>query len=128
MFTGMDYWVAGNRPCNWMFEAPQTPTERWYFLAHQRDQLLRFPEMVMSAKALGLAGYGGFIQVETALDPAFNGTHCLFTNLAPAPIAPTSFHGSVIVNPAIARDNTGVPLLKPAWDYMLLHKDSLSTP
>jgi dienelactone hydrolase len=112
MVTAMDYWVAGNRPCNWMFEAPQTPTDRWYFLAHQRDQHLPFPEMITSAKALGLMAYGGFTQVETALDPDFRGNHCLFTNPAPAPIAPTSFHGSVIVNPAISRDENGVPLLR----------------
>jgi dienelactone hydrolase len=128
MFTDMDYWVAGNRPCDWMSEAPQTPTDRWYFLAHQRDQHLAFPEMITSAKALGLGKYGGFVQVETAQDSAFSGTHCLFTNLAPARFAPESFHGSVIVNPAIARNDKGVPQLKAAWDYMLLHKDSESTP
>jgi pimeloyl-ACP methyl ester carboxylesterase len=124
MFASMDYWEAGKRPCNWMLERPRTPVERWYFLAHERDQILDFAKMKVSATGLGLEPFGPFVPVESATDPAFGGTRCLSTNIDPASIASTSFHGSVLVNPALARNADGLPALKPAWDYMLLHNNS----
>jgi hypothetical protein len=122
IFTGMDWWVAGNRPYNWMFTAPQTPVDRWYLLAHERDQFLDFAEMQISATALDVSRYGTHVQVETATSASYSGRHFLSTNLEPAPAQADSYHGCPIVDAALLMQTDGVtPIFKPVWDYMLLH-------
>jgi hypothetical protein len=123
MFTDMDWWVAGNRPYNWMSSASQTPVDRWYFLAHERDQFLDFTEMQASATALDVTRYGAYVQVESSPSASYSGRHFLSTNLAPAPAQPTSFHGCPIVDAATPLETDGVtPVLKPVWDHLLLHE------
>ncbi len=122
MFTDMDWWVAGNRPYNWMSTSPQTPVDRWYLLAHERDQYLDFTEMQTCATALDVDRYGAYVPAETSAATSYSGRHFLSTNLDPAPAQPTSYHGCPVVDAATPLQADGVtPVLKPAWDYLLLH-------
>ena len=123
MFTDMDWWIAGNRPYNWMSSASLTPVDRWFFLAHERDQFLDFTEMQTSAAALDVTRYGAHVQVESSTSARFGGRHFLSTNLDPAPAQSTSYHGCPIVDAATPLQTDGVtPVLKPVWDYLLLHE------
>lgn len=123
MFTDMDWWVAGNRPYNWMVSTPQTPVDRWFFLAHERDQYLDFTEMQTCATALHVDRYGEYVRVEMSASPSFSNRHFLSTNLDPAPAQPTSYHGCPVVDAATPLQADGAtPILKPAWDYLLLHE------
>ncbi len=123
MFTDMDWWVAGGRPYNWMSAPPLTPVDRWYFFAHERDQFLDFDEMQTSAAALDVSRYGAFVRVEASASPGYGGRHFLSTNLEPAPAQAASYHGCPVVDSATPMQSDGVtPVLKPAWDYMLLHE------
>lgn len=124
IFAGMDWWVAGNRPYDWMFDTPQTPVDRWYLVAHERDQFLDFQEMITAAAALDVSRYGAHVQVESSTSANHGGRHFLTTNLEPAPAQPTSYHGCPVVDaatPMQAVGTTSTPVLKPVWDYILLH-------
>lgn len=122
MFTDMDWWQFGNRPYNWMSTSSQTPLNRWFMLAHERDQFLPFTNMLAAASALGIDHYGACVQVETSDSTNFYGRHFLSTNLEPSTNAPTSYHGMPVVDTAIPYQPDGkTPVLKPAWDYLLLY-------
>jgi hypothetical protein len=123
IFAGMDWWVAGNRPYNWMSTAPQTPVDRWYLFAHERDQFLDFTEMRTSAAALDVTRYGAVVRVEASTTSSYRGRHFLSTNLEPAPAQPDTYHGCPIVDAALPVQTDGVtPVFKPVWDYLLLNK------
>jgi hypothetical protein len=127
MFTSMDWWRGGSppRPYNWMSMVPLTPVDRWYAMAHERDQLLGFSEMQVAATALDVSRYGACERVETSPSPSYRGRHFLSTNLEPAPAQSTSYHGCPVVDAATPMQLSGTattPVLKPAWDYMLLHE------
>jgi hypothetical protein len=122
LFTGMDWWVAGNRPYDWMLSAPQTPVDRWYLLAHERDPFLAFTEMQTAAAALDVTRYGACVQVESSTSASHGGRHFLSTNLEPAPAQPTSYHGCPVVDAATPLQSNGItPVFKPVWDYLLLN-------
>jgi hypothetical protein len=123
MFTDMDWLAIGNRPYNWMSASPQTPVDRWYLFAHERDQYLDFTQMQTCATALDVSRYGAYLQVETATSASYSGRHFLSTNLEPAPAQSTSYHGCPIVDAATPLQVDGVtPVFKPVWDYLLLHE------
>jgi hypothetical protein len=85
MFADMDFWVAGGRPYNWMSAVSQTPADRWFLLAHERDQYLDFTNVQTCATALDVDRYGAFVRVETSASTTFSGRHFLSTDLDPAP-------------------------------------------
>jgi hypothetical protein len=123
VFTDMDWWVAGNRPYNWMSAASQTPADRWYLFAHERDQFLDFGEMQASAAALDVTRYGAYVRVETSAAPTSGNRHFLSTNLEPSTNQPTSYHGCPVVDAATPLQADGAtPVFKPVWDYLLLHE------
>jgi hypothetical protein len=123
MFTDMDWWVAGNRPYNWMSTIPQTSVERWFLLAHERDQFLDFAQVQAGASVLDLTRYGAAVRVEATASPSFSNRHFLSTDLEPAPGQAGSYHGCPVVDAATPRQADGMtPVLKPVWDDMLLHE------
>ena len=124
VFTGMDWWTDGAppRPYNWMFISPQTPVDRWYCFAHERDQFLDFTEMQAAAAALDVTRYGACERVESAPSDDYGSRHFLSTNLEPAPGQSSSYHGCPVVDAATPMQGDGVtPVFKPVWDYLLLH-------
>lgn len=122
LFTGMDWWEDGNRPYNWMLTAPQTPVDRWYLFAHERDQFLDFTQMQNAAAALDVTRYGAYLRVESYATASYRARHFLSTNLEPAPTQPTSYHGCPVVDAATPLQNDGItPVFKPVWDYLLLN-------
>jgi hypothetical protein len=125
IFTGMDWWVGGDppRPYNWMFTTPQTPVDRWYYFAHERDQFLDFNEMQTAAAALDVSRYGACVRVESSTSASNGGRHFLSTDLEPAPAQSAGYHGCPVVDAATPMQAGGViPVLKPVWDYLLLHQ------
>ncbi len=123
VFTDMDWWVASNRPYNWMSATSATPASLWYLFAHERDQFLDFGEMQISAAALDVTRYGAYVQVESSGSPTFSNRHFLSTNLDPSTNQPASYHGCPVVDAATPLQADGVtPVFKPVWDYLLLHE------
>ena len=124
IFTGMDWWTGGTptRPYNWMFTSPQTPVDRWYCFAHERDQFLDFTEMQAAAAALDVTRYGAYERVESSTSDGYGSRHFLSTNLEPAPAQSSSYHGCPVVDAATPMQADGVtPVFKPLWNYLLLH-------
>ena len=124
IFAGMDWWTGGAppRPYNWMFTTPQTPVDRWYSFAHERDQFLDFTEMQAAAAALDVTRYGACVRVESSTSGGYGSRHFLSTNLEPAPAQSSSYHGCPVVDAATPMQADGVtPVFKPVWDYLLLH-------
>ncbi len=123
LFASMDWWEAGRRPYNWMSTLPQTSVERWYLLAHERDQFLDFGEMQVCAGALDLSRYGAFLRVEAAVPGNYLRRHFLSTNLDPSPVQADSYHGCPVVDAATPKLADGVtPVFEPVWKYMLLNE------
>jgi hypothetical protein len=123
LFASVDWWQVGSRPYNWMSTLPQTPVDRWYLFAHERDQLLDFAQMQAGAAALDLVRYGGFLQVETAVQGGYQRRHFLSTNLEPAPPLAGSFHACPVADAATPKLADGVtPVFEPVWKYMLLNE------
>ena len=55
-----------------MSTTPQTPVDRWYHVAHERDQYLDFTQMQTCATALDVSRYGAYVQVETSASGSYN--------------------------------------------------------
>jgi hypothetical protein len=123
LFASMDWWEAGNRPYRWMADSPQTPVDRWYLFAHERDQFLDFGEMQACAAALDVSRYGTALRTEAVGPGNYQHRHFLSTNLNPASAQANSYHGCPVVDAATPRMADGVtPVFEPVWRCMLLHQ------
>jgi len=118
MFAGTDWWEGGTppRPYNWMFTSPQTPVDRWYLFAHERDQIIDFSYIQDASMALDLSRYGAHERVESSSN-GYKFRHFLSTNLEPNPESPNNYHGCPVVDVALPMESDGVtPVFKTVWD------------
>lgn len=106
-----------NQPAAWLSASHVTPIERYYALAHMRDDFSGpFDEQW---KALGLAQLGGIVNIDKA-QPPYGGSHQLVTDIdltVPNPRGVT-FHGSTVDDRFTPKSAAGEPLLAPAWQYL----------
>jgi len=94
-----------------------TPVGRYYAIAHDRDGFYR--PIRAGWDSLGLALFGAPAMPET-LNPPYDGTHTLVTDLTPqGGFVGTNAHGapSNDLNTPLGPD--GTPLLRDAWRYLL---------
>lgn len=124
MLDSMDYWVAGGRPYDWVSQASATPVSRYFMLTHERDEFAVLDKLTAHVAALDVDRYGEVVNVDASQSP-FEGSHFLTTNLEPARGGAGKYHGTPVsdVDTPLAADGVS-PVLKPAWDYLLLHETS----
>ena len=109
MFGGpTDYSQRLLRVAPWLSAPHATPIESYYALNHTKDTL-RLREATW--KALGMDGFGGPVNVDSAASP-FGNSHELVTSVATG-----NPHGSVAVDAAVPMKD-GVPVFRDAWEYM----------
>lgn len=124
MFDSMDYWLAGARPYDWVFQESATPVSRWFMLTHERDQSAVLDLLKGHVAALDVDRYGDAVSADVS-QPPFWESHFLTTNLEPARGGAGEYHGTPVSDVDTPLSADGVtPLLKPSWDHLLLHETS----
>jgi hypothetical protein len=93
-----------------------TPSDRYWGLAHDQDPA--YPHITANWESLGMAEFGGLVQVENS-SPPYQETHRLFTDLKPHE-GPgfTNAHPSTVIDSYTPLDK-GQPVLAPAWQYLI---------
>ncbi|MFO7587493.1 MAG: hypothetical protein R6X22_05415 [Gemmatimonadota bacterium] len=96
-----------------------TPPGRLYGLVHQQDNQFR-PGVLANWVALGMDAFGGPVVPEASVPP-YDGARMLITNVTPSngSFAAPFPHASTGVDPFTPFTADGVPVLRPAWRYML---------
>ena len=120
-FCATDWWSYGARLYNWLSQSSVTSVANAFMMAHHRDEQLGFPGAQTTAATLDLTRYGAFVNAEATDDATFGGRHFLSTNLEPKRGSNGSYHGAAVTDLDTPLQPDGTPVLKRAWDFMLLH-------
>lgn len=118
MFAAMDFSIAASAPAKWIKEPNSTPNasapDKFWGFSHRRDEEVNFLLLNNTVwSAYGMPAFGAGVNVDNALPP-YNNTHSLTSNSECA-----NFHGCVVVDARLIRDQNGVPIYKPVWQYLL---------
>ncbi len=113
LFGGPGDFVAGQQAA-WLLRPGLTPTEQMLAFTHFNDP--GFAGFVWNQRTLGLNEHGSLVNVDTS-QPPYNGSHMLYSRLAPPP--GQNAHNAVVVDAALRLDENGRPIYQPVWDYML---------
>jgi hypothetical protein len=119
MFAAMDFnGATGGAPANWIAQPNTTPNastaDKFWGFSHRRDERVNFLLLANSVwTAYGMPPFGALVNVDNS-SPPFNNTHSLTSN-----IECENFHGCVAVDARLVRDQNGVPIYKPVWQYLL---------
>lgn len=118
MFAAMDFNAQTGQPANWIAQPSTTPNastaDKFWGFAHRRDEQVNFT--ILSTRvwtAYGMPQFGAIINVENSAAP-FDNSHSLTSN-----IECENFHGCVAVDARLVRDQNGIPIYKPVWQYLL---------
>jgi len=99
----------------------QTPSDRYYGLAHDRDSFFR--PIRASWDSLGMAAFGGAVPPETS-EPPYGLTHMLVTDLLPrGGFVGNNARGSVSNDANTPLNPDGTPILEDAWRYLMTARD-----
>jgi hypothetical protein len=95
-----------------------TPSNRYFGLAHQRDQGIS--PILWSWGTLGMAAFGAAVAPESNAAP-YGGTHMLVTNVTPqsGSFVQKDVHRSTANDNLTPLDADGNPILLDAWRYLL---------
>jgi hypothetical protein len=117
LFSAVPDSIGSNAPA-WL-ATHVTPSNRYFGLAHDKDLFL--PAITDGWNRLGMSVYGPAVSPESSPWPYFEGSHMLVTHVEPAigGYAHMFSHHST-VNDAYVRLLNGVPVLRDAWDYLLV--------
>jgi hypothetical protein len=118
MFAAMDFNGATGQPANWIAQPNTTPNastaDKFWGFAHRRDEMVNFTTLSNRVwTAYGMPQFGAVVNVDNAAPP-FNNSHSLTSDIECA-----NFHGCVVVDIRLVRDQNGVPICKPVWQYLL---------
>lgn len=118
MFAAMDFNGATGQPADWIAQPNTTPNasaaDKFWGFSHQRDEQVNFT--ILSNRvwtAYGMPSFGAIVNVDNS-SPPYNNTHSLTSN-----VECVNFHGCVVVDARLVRDQNGVPIYKPVWQYLL---------
>lgn len=118
MFAAMDFNGAAGAPANWIALPETTPNastpDKFRGFSHRRDEQVNFT--LLSTRvwtAYGMPQFGQITNVDNVAPP-FGNTHSLTSN-----IECENFHGCVIADARLVRDQSGVPVYKPVWQYLM---------
>jgi hypothetical protein len=117
--------VVGGAAAPWL-SGHETPSDRYYGLAHDRDMTAPYASVLKAWEALGMRAFGSLVAPETSAPP-YDETHTLVTDLLPqgGSYAGTAPHGapSNDLNTPLLPD--GTPALRDAWRYLLTADDDV---
>lgn len=118
MFAAMDFSVATGSPAKWIREPNTTPNasapDKFWGFSHRRDEEVNFLLLANTVwTAYGMPPFGSIVNVDNFASP-YNNSHSLTSNIECA-----NFHGCVVVDARLVRDQNGVPVYKPVWQYLL---------
>jgi hypothetical protein len=117
--------VVGGAAAAWL-SGHETPSDRYYGLAHDRDMTAPYASVLKAWEALGMRAFGSLVAPETSAPP-YDETHTLVTDLLPqgGSYAGTAPHGapSNDLNTPLLPD--GTPALRDAWRYLLTADDDV---
>lgn len=116
MLSGVTDAVLGI-PANWV-GLGATPASRHYGLAHQQDNQFR-PGILANWGVLAMTAFGAAVAPEASAPP-YDGARMFLTNVTPSngSFLPPAPHGSTGVD-LFTPMSSGVPVLRPVWQYML---------
>lgn len=97
----------------WLSAPGRTAPERFFGFVHTNDP--GFDRILNAWEALGLAGFGGPVNVDKSMPPYAN-SHQLVTA---RPALRDRFHASVATDGPTPRDANDAPLFEPVWRWML---------
>ncbi|HEY7270837.1 MAG TPA: hypothetical protein VH951_13515, partial [Dehalococcoidia bacterium] len=109
---------SGTEPAPWTAQPGATPPDRYYAIAHTKED--GYAGITRSWQMLGLPG--AVVSVDSGLE-AYAGAHKLSSSSSACRGAPTengTYHGCEIVDihlPFAADGKT--PLFQPVWDYLI---------
>jgi hypothetical protein len=113
-----DYRGSARKPAAW-YQPCATPADRFYAFNHKQDrQGCGYEQQIEVLKVMGLEEFGGPVDVDT-VGPPFNNGRMLFTNYPGTELTSMQAHSSVIGDRATPKTESGEPLFKPVWHYML---------
>ncbi len=124
MFAALDWITLLNRNADWITWKGQTPDNKYYGFTHQNDEAVYFNTIQTTWANYGMNNFGNLILVDTTTIP-YNNSHQLYTLLSPAN-DPTKFHGSPVAD-AYTPINSGIPVFRPVWTYMIEGNQTLSS-
>lgn len=118
MFAAMDFSVAESAPARWISRPETTPNasapDKFRGFSHRRDEEVNFLLLVGTVwPAYGMPASGSVVNVDNSAPP-YNNSHSLTSNIECA-----NFHGCVVVDARLVRDQSGVPVYIPVWQYLL---------
>lgn len=118
MLAAYDFNFSVNAPVNWIARPETTPNastpDKFWGFSHRRDEKVNFT--ILSTRvwpAYGMPQFGPVVNVDNALPPYAN-SHSLTSNIECG-----VFHGCVAGDVRLVRDQNGVPVYKPVWQYLM---------
>lgn len=111
-----DYMARAKQPAPWLSKPSVTPADRYYGLGHINDETVPWANLQQNWSALGMNAFGAVVNIDDTATP-YNASHSLVMKSEPARAG--QYHGGMIIDPYLALDATGQPLVLPAWKYLL---------
>lgn len=115
MISMIDYLDNGKIP-DWV--SSQTNKSKYYAITHTLDELVPFNKVKIGWTAMGIAAYGGRINVDWSAPP-YQNTHTLVTSRIPKTTLVDKFHNCTAVDSYIPKNNSGKYVFDKAWEYLL---------
>lgn len=117
-FAAMDYNFLAGAPANWIARAETTPNasmpDKFWAFSHARDEQVNFTTLSTRVwTAYQMPQFGAIVNVDNAAPP-FSDSHSLTSNRECE-----VFHGCIAADARLVRDQNGVPVYKPIWQYLM---------
>lgn len=113
-----DYDRVRNAPAAW-YTSPKTPISGFFTFNHELDkQGCDYEEQLEICRAMGLYKLGGPVSVDQ-VRPPFKRSRILTTNFDGSPTESEKAHSTVIGDAICPKDQTGKPIFRPVWEYMM---------
>ena len=122
LIAGTDWWGLGQRPSDWILEAGATPPERIFGYGHVDDDRPSPDVLYPTWAEYGLERFGPVTVVEDTEDPNFDYSHQIMTRIEPVfneVTGKADAHGAMVTDLYLAFDDSGEPVLRPIWEYLL---------
>jgi hypothetical protein len=101
---------------SWTQQPRATGPERVHGLWHEQEAADEYAPVVLAS--YGVDAFGPIVDTDNE-EPPYECTHMLRSNLLPATGDYADAHSSMGIDDLLALDSEGVPLLAPAWGYII---------
>lgn len=115
MISMIDFLDNGKIP-DWV--AMSTNKQKYYSITNSADELVPYPKVLKGWDVMGMAAYGGKINVDWVAFPYAN-THTLITTRTPSTTLVDKYHNSTGVDVYIPKNSSGKYVYDKAWEYLI---------